>query len=153
MHIDPANPAAMKSTLLDELDNFTMRHRRRLVHQDVVGQQLLAPPLVTDEELPEDEVMAADFPPVQQVLRVRRRRAFDSTRTGSTLRYRPGPSGRGVFLGCGWFTPARNIRRPGLLAAKCAEALVSRLTHKGLQTKPDRLSVRLGTAGRPGLSE
>jgi hypothetical protein len=67
VRVDPANAAAVKSTLPNELYNLTMWHDRRLVHQDVVGDQLLTPSFVADEEFAENKVVPACLASVQKV--------------------------------------------------------------------------------------
>jgi predicted Zn-dependent protease len=45
------NPATVKSAMPHESGHFVMRHRRRLMHQRVVCQQLFATAFVADEKL------------------------------------------------------------------------------------------------------
>ena len=84
----------MKPALADELNHVAMRHGRRLVEQDVVGQQLLSTAGVADEKLAKNEVMAAHFAPAQKCIQGGARTAADSTGTESRQTCRRGPSGR-----------------------------------------------------------
>ena len=75
MRVDPANAATVKTALMDELHDFVMGHDRRLVHQGVVGKQLVTGALIPDQKLAEDEIVSADLASRTEVLRVQRRTA------------------------------------------------------------------------------
>ena len=66
MSIDPADAAAVQSTLSDEFHDLAMRYRRHLVYQEVVSEELLVTTLIADEELAKHEVMAAHFSTAQK---------------------------------------------------------------------------------------
>ena len=66
MRIDPANTAPVQSPIAHKLYDISVRHDGCLVHSLVVGQQLFATTLVADEELAEDEVVAAHFVTTQE---------------------------------------------------------------------------------------
>ncbi len=66
MRIDPANPAAVESTVSHEFDDITVRHGGRLMHFLVAREQLLSTALIPHEELSIDELMAADLVPAQE---------------------------------------------------------------------------------------
>ena len=93
VRINPADAAAVKPVVAHELHHLTMWHRRRLVHQKVVRQQLLATSSIADEELAEDEVMATDFPSAQKGIQLAGCPAPGSTGIESRPRYRRAPSG------------------------------------------------------------
>ena len=66
MRIDPANTAAVQTPIAHKVYDIAVRHDRCLVHSLVVGQQLFATTRVADEELAEDEVVAAHFVTTQE---------------------------------------------------------------------------------------
>jgi len=66
VRIDPANAAAVQSPIAHKVYDIAVRHDRCLVHSLVVGQQLFATTRVADEELAEDEVVAAHFVTTQE---------------------------------------------------------------------------------------
>lgn len=66
MRIDPANTAPVQPPITHELYDISVRHDGCLVHSLVVGQELFATALVADEELAEDEVVAAHFVTTQE---------------------------------------------------------------------------------------
>jgi hypothetical protein len=66
VRIDPANTAPVQPSITHELYDISVRHDGRLVHSLVVGQELFATAFVADEELAEDEVVAAHFVTTQE---------------------------------------------------------------------------------------
>jgi len=75
VRIDPANTAPVQSSIAHKFYDIRMGHHWRLVHSLVVGQQLSAATLIADEQLAEDEVVAAHLVTTQKAVqfgRVRR---------------------------------------------------------------------------------
>ena len=66
MRIDPPDAPSVQPPVAHKLDDIAMRHDRRLMHLLVVGQQLLTPAFVPDEELSVHEVMPTHFVAAQQ---------------------------------------------------------------------------------------
>lgn len=75
MNIDPAYAPAMEVATFNEGHNLRMRNHRGLKHLFVIGQELLAPAAIANQEFPVDQVVSSyifDLEQLAQSLRERR---------------------------------------------------------------------------------
>ena len=68
MRVDPTDAASIQATLPHERYDVGMWDDRRLVHLRIIGQQLLAATLITDEEFAVHEIMATHFVTAQEAV-------------------------------------------------------------------------------------
>ena len=66
MNINPANAPAVEVAAFNESHNLQMPDRSSLKHLFVVGQELLAPTPVADQQLAVDQIVSGHFIELEQ---------------------------------------------------------------------------------------